>query len=248
MLSDLSLGSLRLPDRLPIREAASYPLSAALSAAPALFHLRLTGTHLHSSTSATLPHLRHLELGHLRPFSPDVPPLQTALHNPNLTHLHLTIDSLRIAANAPADTPALTRSLQSMLGAMATFTSLQTLYLSIASCEDLASETNKTLAESLRQLPVLQSLHLVITSLYEVVECLPVYLSATNTPTSLCFDGSEEEEENLDRIVDWLPFFTALQRNKGLKELQLPFTGEQGTRYNSICISSVLTSNVTVRG
>lgn len=108
---------------------------------------------------------------------------------------------------------------------------MQKLHLSIASCEDLASETHRTLAESLKQLPELQSLHIVITSLYDVVENLPAYLEATASLTTLCFDGSEEEEENLDRIVDWWPFFRSLQRHKGLKELQLPFTGEQGVTF-----------------
>lgn len=230
VLSNLSLSSLRLPDRLPIREAASHPLATALAAAASLSQLRLTGTHLHSSCPATLSHLCHLELDHSRPYSPDVPPLLTALHMPNLTHLNLTIDTLRISPNAPADTPALTRSLRSMLAALPALTSLQSLFLSIASCEDLASETHSALAESLRQLPALQSLHLVVTSLYDVVECLPAYLGASSSLTALCFDGSEEEEENLDRIVDWLPLLAALERHKGLKELQLPFTGDQGAQ------------------
>jgi hypothetical protein len=227
---------LKLPDRLPIREAASYPLTDALLSSPALSRLRLTGTHLHSSSSATLPQLRHLELDHSRPYSPDVPPLLTAILAPSLTHLHVSLDTLRIAANAPADTPAFTRSMGSMLTALASFTSLQSLFLSIASSEDLPPDTHQTLANSLRNLPMLQSLHLVITSLFDVAECLPAYLGSSNTLTSLCFDGSEEEEENLDRVVDWMPFFTALQRHVGLKELQLPFTGDQGAYFGAVWI------------
>ena len=153
-LASLSLGTLRLPDRLPIRDAPSHPLAPTLAAAPTLTHLRLSGMHLHSAAHATLPCLRHLELDHVRPFSPDVPTLHTALSAPALTHMHLTIDTLRLSPNArAADPPALAASLTHSLSALAAFTTLQSLFLSVASSDDLSPDTHRALAAALAHLP-----------------------------------------------------------------------------------------------